>query len=137
MSERNYTIKMKYIVYASPDKVFEALTDGAVMKKWGGNGKVSEKEDGDVEMFDGWIKGKTLIYKPGKKLAYTWKPSEWEKKAPASEVQYTLNAHKAGTEILLEQKGFPSDEEMVKHKDGWIDYVFEPLNDYFTSLIAP
>lgn len=133
MSVKNISIKLKYIIYAPPDKVFEALTDTAVLSKWGGNGKVSLKEDGAIEMFDGWVKGKVLEFKPAKKLSYTWKPAEWDKKIPESIVEYILKEHQAGTEVILEHKDFPSQEEASKHKDGWVDYVFEPLNDYFTS----
>ncbi len=132
---KTFSIKLNYVVYAEPDKVFEALTNSSILKKWGGNGKVSDKVDGNIEMFDAWVKGKTLIYQPGKKLSYTWKPSEWDKKAEPSVVTYTLQKHKAGTEINLEHIDLPSVEEAAKHKDGWMDYVFEPLNEYFTSLL--
>jgi uncharacterized protein YndB with AHSA1/START domain len=133
MNPKTFSIKLKYVIYASPEKVFEALTKSSVINKWsGGTGKVSDKIDGDVEMFDGWVKGKVILFKPGKKLSYTWKPSEWDKKTLPSLVTYTLSDHKAGTEILLEHTGFPTAEEAQKHKDGWINFVFEPLNDYFT-----
>jgi uncharacterized protein YndB with AHSA1/START domain len=74
-----------------------------------------------------------LAYKPAKKLSYSWKPAEWDKKALPSKVVYSFNKHSAGTEIILEHTDLPSAEEASKHKDGWIDYVFEPLNDYFTT----
>ena len=134
MNSKTFSIKQKYIVYASPGKVFEALTKADVISKWsGGKAKIADKTEGDIEMFDGWIKGKLLDYKPGKKLSYTWKPTEWDKKTAASVVTYKLSEHPAGTEIELEHTGLPTEEEADKHKDGWVDYVFEPLNDYFTS----
>jgi uncharacterized protein YndB with AHSA1/START domain len=134
MTTKKFSLKLKYVVYASPDKVFEALTEPSIISKWSGSkGKVSEKVGGEFELFDGWVKGEVLIYKPGKKLSYSWKPSEWDKKTPASIVTCSFSEHKAGTEITLEHTNFPSGEEAAKHKDGWIDYIFEPLNDYFTT----
>lgn len=134
MAAKNFSLKTKYIVYASPEKVFEALTNSSVISKWSkGNGKVTPKIDGDFELFDGWVKGKVLEFKPAKKLSYSWKPAEWDVKTAPSVVKYVFNEHKAGTEIILEHTGFPSQEETDKHNSGWIDYVFEPLNDYFTS----
>jgi uncharacterized protein YndB with AHSA1/START domain len=134
MAEKKFSLKLNYIVYSTPDKVFEALTKSSIINKWSGsNGKVSDKTGGAIEMFDGWVKGEVLIYKPAKKLSYTWKPSEWDKKTPPSVVVFTFNEHKAGTEVIIEHNNFPSAEEMAKHKDGWIDFVFEPLNDYFTT----
>lgn len=134
MSEKRFSIKLKYIVYASPEKVFETLTKSSVINKWSdAKGKVSEKIGGEFELFDGWVKGEVLIYKPGKKLSYTWKPAEWDQKTPPSVVTYVFDEHKAGTEISLDHKDFPTAEEAAKHKEGWIDFVFEPLNDYFTT----
>jgi len=134
MSEKKFSLNLKYVIYASPEKVFEALTESSVISKWSeSKGKVSEKIGGEFELFDGWVKGEVLVYKPAKKLSYSWKPAEWDKKTLPSIVLYTFNVHSAGTEIILEHTGFPSAEEAAKHKDGWIDYVFEPLNDYFTS----
>ncbi|MEO5571737.1 MAG: SRPBCC domain-containing protein [Bacteroidia bacterium] len=134
MPEKKFSFKLKYIVYATPEIVFDALTKTSIIKKWSdAKGKVSEKEGGEFELFDEWVTGKVLIYNPGKKLSYSWKPSEWDKKTVPSMVTYTFNPHKAGTEIILEHTDFPSLEESNKHKDGWIDFVFEPLNDYFTS----
>jgi hypothetical protein len=50
-------------------------------------------------------------------------------------VKYTFKQHAAGTEVLLEHTQLPNAEEADKHNSGWIDYVFEPLNDYFTSQL--
>ena len=130
-----YSVTMKYVIYASPEKVFEALTMEGIMSAWcDGGGKVEPKAGGDVEMFGGWVKGKVVTFdKKGKKLSYTWKPAEWDKKAEPSLVEYQIKPHAAGSEIQLVHTGFPSQEEANKHRDGWTDYVFEPLNDYFTS----
>lgn len=134
MSNKTFSFKMKYIIYASPDKVFEALTRPSVISKWSeGKGIVSHEIQGNFEMFDGWVKGKVIEFKPGKKLSYSWKPSEWDKKLPPSIVKYTFHEHKAGTEIILEHTDFPDKEKAEKHETGWVDYVFEPLNDFFTS----
>jgi len=131
---KDFSIRASYIVYASPDKVFEALTDSGIIASWsGGLAVVEPKAGGRVELFDGWITGEVLVYKPGKELSYTWKPSEWNKKIPASIVNYKLREHGAGTEIILTHTELPSQEEAEKHREGWVDYVFDPMNDFFTS----
>lgn len=134
MARKNISIKLNYVVYSTPDKVFEALTDSKIIARWcEGGGKVSSDVGGIFEFFDGWVKGEVNAYNPGKKLSYTWKPGEWDKKTPPSLVTYLFHKHAAGTEIILEHSDFPSQEEADKHQSGWVDYVFEPLNDYFTS----
>jgi uncharacterized protein YndB with AHSA1/START domain len=129
----NFTIKDTYIVYSTPEKVFEALVDPGIIGSWGGGLAVVEgKAGGKFEYFDGWVSGEVLVFKPGKELSFTWKPSEWSKSTPASVVSCKFKEHKAGTEIVLTHSHLPTQEEADKHKEGWIDFVFDPLNDYFT-----
>lgn len=131
-----FSIKTSFIIYATPDKVFEALTDTGIIAAWSGEiGVVENKAGGKFELFDGWVKGEVITFKPRKELSYTWKASEWSKNTPASIVKYTFKEHAAGTELFLEHTQLPSTEEADKHNSGWIDYVFEPLNDYFTSQL--
>ena len=135
-SKEGFSIKTTFIIYAAPDKVFEALSDTGIIAAWSGEiGIVENKPGGKFELFDGWVKGEVLSYMPGKELSYTWKESEWSRNTPASIVKYTFKEHAAGTAIILEHTQLPSAEEADKHNSGWIDYVFEPLNDYFTSQL--
>lgn len=125
--------KTTYVIYAQPDEVFEALTDPGIIGAWGGGLSVLEPRiGGHFELFDGWVKGEVTHYQAGKELGYTWKPSEWDKKAKASSVHLKFMPHAAGTDVVLVHTGFPSQEEADKHANGWIDFVFDPLNDYFT-----
>jgi len=130
---KGFSITMSYIVYAEPSKVFDALTLEGILGLWcDGGGKVEPSVDGEIEMFDGWVKGNVLVYdKRGKKLSYTWKPKEWNKKTAPSVVTYNFQPHAAGTEVFLEHTGLPTQAEADNHRNGWIDFVFEPLNDYF------
>ena len=130
MADFNY--KTTYVVYATPEEVFEALTDPGIIGAWGGGMSViEEKVGGHFELFDGWVKGEITHFKSGKELGYTWKPAEWDKRTRASNVHMKLMPHPAGTDIVLTHTGFPSQEEADKHGNGWIDYVLDPMNDYF------
>ena len=135
-AEKSFSIKTTYVVYAPPDKVFEALTNPEIIAAWSGGLSVVElKKGGKFELFDGWTKGEMLSFKKGKELSYSWKPNEWNKKTRASVVHYQFREHPAGTEIIMEHTGIPNQEEKDKHANGWVDYVFDPLNEYFTSLL--
>ena len=132
-TDKNFSIKTTYVVYASPEKVFEALTDPGIIAAWGGGLSVVENQvGGRFEMFDGWVKGEVKTFKPGKELSHTWKPEEWKNKISPSLVTYKLHAHPAGTEIVFEHTNLPNQEEADKHTSGWVDFIFEPLNEYFT-----
>lgn len=127
-------INLRYIVYGTPMDVFKALTDEEEIKKWSkSQGKFSQESGGVFEWFDGWVKGEVLEVKPPSLLIFTWKPSEWDKKTPYSQVKIEINRHQAGSLVVVNHAGFPNDTELEKHESGWMDYVFEPLNEYFTT----
>lgn len=133
MSKKN-EITLRYIVYGSPHQVFRALTEESEIKKWSkAQGKVSQEAGGVFEWFDGWVKGEVLEIKEPSLLIFTWKPSEWDKKTPFSQVKIEITRHQAGSLVMLTHSGFPDEKEVEKHESGWMDYVFEPLNEYFTT----
>lgn len=132
-----FSYKTSYILYAKPEQVFEALTDSGIIAAWGGGIAVVGTKPGEpFEMFDGWVQGEVTAFNPGKELAFTWKPEEWHKNTPASNVHFRFNKHAAGTELILDHSNFPDEEEAAKHGNGWIDYVLDPMNDYFTGGLA-
>lgn len=132
--KKDFSIRTAYIVYAQPEKVFEALTDPGIIAAWGGGFSIVEHEEGGrFELFDGWAFGEVITFSPGKELSFTWKVKEWDRKTPASRVRYLFKAHPAGTEVVLSHTELPTQEEADKHAMGWVDYVFDPLNEYFTQ----
>lgn len=124
-------IKIAVTVPAPPREVFAALTDAKTIRLWSEQrGSVQPRVGGKVELFDGWVKGKVLEYKPGKALAYTWQPGDWDG-AVKSTVRYTFSATRSGTKITLTHSGFPNEHERKNHYSGWYEYVFGPLKTYF------
>ena len=117
---------------ASPEELFNALTDAATIRQWSGQkGKVQLKVGGTVELFDGWVKGVVLAFEPGKLLSHTWLPADWREGTKPSIVTYTLAKAKGGTKISLKHSGFPNHKELQGHKTGWKEFVFDPLREYF------
>ncbi len=129
----NTSFKLTRILKSTPHNVFAALTEKKFISQWcKSKGIVQPKVDGNFEMFDGWVKGKVLIYEPGKELSYTWKPEDWEKEWKESIVKYNITIHGEGTVVELEHSGFPNKEETDKHKTGWDEHVFDPLSSFLS-----
>ncbi len=127
-------IKANVTLPGTPQEVFEALTESRIIKRWSGQrGKVEPKIGGKAEMFDGWVKGRVLEWNPPKLLSYTWKPQDWPEKSTESIVRYTFKKSAKGTIVALEHSGFPTDREAQSHKDGWHEFVFDPLKEYFNK----
>jgi len=132
LKNNKYTLEVKYIIYAEPEKVFDAVTQEAKLGEWcEGGGKVEPFEGGEVELFDGWVKGEVLHFnKLKRELSYTWKPSEWGMKKDPSIVEFSFDKNPAGTLVKVKHFNFPDQAESDKHRTGWVDYFFEPLNDH-------
>jgi uncharacterized protein YndB with AHSA1/START domain len=126
-------LKIATTVAAKPDAVFAALTDAKIIGLWSGQkGRVASKIGGPFDMFDGWVKGKVLEFKPGKSLAYTWHTEDWTADTEPSVVRYTFVPVNEGTKIVLEHSNFPNEGEMKNHKSGWKENVFDPLKNHFS-----
>jgi uncharacterized protein YndB with AHSA1/START domain len=131
MSKLSFTLTTNF--HASPAEVFNALTNNVRLSQWSGEGIVEPKIGGRFSMFDGWVNGKVLAYKPGKEIGYTWKTTEWPEKWEPSEVRYTFTKTKTGTKITLTHSKLPNAKEAKDHKSGWVEHVFGPLENYLTN----
>jgi len=132
MKANSFTISTSFPF--SSEVVFTALTNARQIAAWSGqSGKVQSNIGGKMELFDGWVKGIVLAYESGKRFSFTWKPSEWAKEKQASIVTCLFKPTKTGTKLTLKHSGFPNDSELQSHKEGWIEFVFDPLKMYLTS----
>ena len=123
---------IRFTVPAPPERVFAALTDAAEIKRWSGQaGSVQALIGGHAEFFDGWVKGAVLAFEPGKRIAFTWLPTEWPAGSKASIVMCSFDKARGGTRVTLEHTGFPNEEEARSHKGGWKEHFFGPLTAYF------
>lgn len=129
------SIKLSVLIPATPREVFAALTDPRRIAAWSGQkGKVTAKVGGTIELFDGWVHGTVLEFKPGKRLAHTWLPGDWPADARESVVRYTLTPSGRGTKVVLEHSNFPNNEtEKKNHKTGWKEFVLDPLKAHFIA----
>ena len=126
----SFQIKTEYIVYATPEEVFEALTDSGIIAAWGGGLAVVDNTIGGVfELFDGWVKGKVIRFEPGIALGYTWRPTAWR---PTDVSIVHIEFEEAGkklTKITIHHDGFPNKKEHDSHENGWKDFVIAPLKE--------
>lgn len=134
MASQDFSTHLKYVVYATPEEVYNALTDPSLMEQWIEGTFIFElKEKGNIAFFDDWVKGEIKGFVPNKTLSYTWKPNTWSKKTKPSLVEIVFTNVAAGTELEITHTDFPNADEASKHREGWITYFLEPLNDYFIA----
>ncbi len=117
-------IEQRYIIKATPEKVWDALTNPKTIEKWGGGPvKMSDKVSDEFSFWGGDIYGKNVEVEKNKKLVQEWYGGEWES---PSIVSFTLNYDGNETEVILLHKDLPKDE-IKEFDEGWRDYFMGPL----------
>lgn len=117
--------KKYYIVPASPEEIYKALTTEITIRLWTGDAvEIDPREGGEFSMWDGTITGKFIQLEPFNKIVQQWYFGEQE---DASIVTIKLHEDKRGTSLELRHINIP-DEAFEDIIEGW-------NNTYMASLI--
>jgi uncharacterized protein YndB with AHSA1/START domain len=120
--------KSYYIIGASPEEVYIALTNPATMQLWTGEPAVMSTEPGsEFSLWEGSIEGKNISFEPGKKIVQEWYFGEQDE---PSLVSIILHAHKHGTSAELRHINIP-DEAFEDIVDGWNEVYFQSLINFY------
>jgi uncharacterized protein YndB with AHSA1/START domain len=137
--DQKYTARAEVIVNAPAEKVWEALTDPAIVKQYffGTNLQADWKVGGDITYSGEWEgkpyvdKGHVLEIEPNKKLvtdywsALTGKPDVPEN---YQRVSYELTEVDGGTKLVITQDGNPT-QESADHSTGNWNMVMKGMNE--------
>jgi activator of HSP90 ATPase len=126
------TIKQtEYIPGVKPQEVYDALVDPRKHAEFTGAKATGQAKVGaKFTAWDGYITGKHLQLEPGKRLVQEWSTTEWPTGAQPSRLEWTFVRKSDGTEVTLLHSEVPSDQA-ESYRQGWIDYYWEPLKQYF------
>lgn len=114
-------------IAASPDTVWQALTNAQDIEEWGaGPAVMNDQARTKFKLWDGDIHGTNLNVDPKKLLVQEWYGGEWPH---PSTVTVTLSPHQGGTRLELLHEGIP-DEAHRDIVNGWKEYYLGPLAEY-------
>lgn len=113
-------IAQTYIIQASPERVWAALTEPALQKKWtGAHAEYDARVGGTYKLWDDYVSGAIVECVAPKKLAQTWKPADWT--IENSVVTFTLKKIRGGTQLdLVHENVQPEDYDSTR--DGWKNF---------------
>ncbi len=124
-------LRQKVVVPAEPDEVYDAFMDAKKHAAFTGSGATCDpRVGGEFTAWDGYISGKNLELERGKIIVQAWVTTEWPEGYGPSRLELTLKKTKGGTEITMVQSGVPA-EQAEDIKQGWIDFYWGPLKEYF------
>jgi uncharacterized protein YndB with AHSA1/START domain len=121
--------KKYFIIPATPEEIYIALTNPLTIKLWTGEeAEMSTEPGSEFSIFDGSIAGRNLEFEPGKKIVQEWYFGDDEQ--TPSIVTIKLHPHDKGTSVELRHTNIP-DEAFDDMVEGWNEVYFEALNEFF------
>lgn len=127
------SLKTSITLPVSADKLYKAWLSSKEHSLFtGAEAKASAKVNGKHSAWDGYICGKNLELKAGKKIVQSWRTSEFPEDAPDSILEITFEEKAGKTKLNLYhhhlQKG-----DAKKYKKGWQDFYFVPMKAYYSK----
>jgi uncharacterized protein YndB with AHSA1/START domain len=117
-----------YPIPATPEDVYRALTDAAILERWTGEAAEMSAEAGsEFSLWEGSISGKNLELVKDKMIVQEWYFGEQPEK---SIVTIKLHPAKKGTSVELVHTNIP-DEAYEDITDGWGESYFGALKEFF------
>lgn len=121
------TIKQTYLIHASVEQVWQALTDPTLIDAWGGGPATMDDQVGTPFSFwGGEIHGTNLEVVQHEKLVQGWYSGEHKQ---ATKVTFTLSSTGANTQVDLLHENVP-DSIAKSIDDGWKRYYLGPMKEY-------
>ena len=120
--------KKYFIIPATPDEVYLALTLPATIQLWTGEeAEMSTEPGSEFSLWEGSIAGKNIAFDPGKKIVQQWYFGDQEE---PSIVTIKLHPHKQGTSAELLHTNIP-DEAYDDIVEGWNENYFGLLISFY------
>lgn len=121
-------LKKYYIIPASPEEVYAALTNPNTIQLWSGDkAEMSTEPGSEFSLFDGSIVGKNLEFEENKMLVQQWYFGD---QPEDSIVTIKLHPHKQGTSAELRHTNIP-DQDFEDIAEGWTDSYFGAIIEFY------
>ncbi|HRG59365.1 MAG TPA: SRPBCC domain-containing protein [Bacteroidia bacterium] len=122
--------KKYYLLPATPEEVYNALTNPLSLQLWTGEKAVMSSEDNsEFSLWDGSITGLNLEFEKNKKIVQQWYFGDQNE---ASIVTIKFHKHDEGTSVELLHTNIP-DSDFDDIIEGWNESYFAALYDFFVE----
>lgn len=131
ISHNAAAIHQEGIFAVGPARVYEVLLDAKQFSAMSGGlpAEIDRVEGGAFSLFGARIKGRNLELVTNKRIVQAWRSEAWAH-GDFSIVRFELVAEGAGTKLVLDHGGFPSDDAQSL-ATGWKSHYWDLLAKYF------
>lgn len=121
--------KKYFIIPATPEEVWLALTNPLTIQLWTGEPAIMSTEPGsNFSLWDDSITGINIEFEKNKKIVQHW---DFGDQTQPSVVTLKLHPHENGTSVELRHTNIPS-EAFEDITTGWAQSYFGALEEFYT-----
>jgi activator of HSP90 ATPase len=114
----------------SAEKLYRAwLSTKGHSEMTGSPAKLDGRVKGEFTAWDGYIWGTFLELEENNRILQSWRTSEFPEEADDSLVEILLEERDGKTTLTLNHTNIPEGQD--SYKQGWEDFYFKPMRDYF------
>lgn len=126
------SIFVSTVLPATPEQIYTAWLDSEQHSAFtGGNtAEIDPAEGGTFTAWDGYISGKNLTLEPFKRILQLWRTTDFPEGADNSCIEVSFEETVGGTKISIKHDLIPEGQG-ESYRQGWIDFYFEPMKEYF------
>jgi len=125
------SIRISIVLPATPERIYHVWLDSDEHGHFTDSpADIDPTVHGAFSAWDGYITGTTLELEPFHRIVQAWRTSEFPPGSPDSRLEVLLKEVKDGTEFTLIHTNIP-DGQGKSYEDGWLEYYFTPMQEYF------
>ena len=125
------SIRLSTVLPASGKEIYEAWLSSKEHGDFTGDSAIIDpKVGGDYTAGSGYIKGRTLEMEPHRRIVQSWRSTDFPPDSADSRLEVLLEEAKGGTRLTLIHSGIPDGQGQM-YKQGWKDFYFKPMKEYF------
>ena len=123
--------ELSEIFPVTAEEIFDAwLSSEGHSQMTGSPAKVEGRIGGAFTAWDGYIWGITREMERPRRIVQAWRTSEFPEESPDSQVEILLEKVEDETRLTLKHTNIPV-EQAEGYKQGWEDFYFKPMREYF------
>ncbi len=128
------SLKMSVDLPVKPEAVYKAWLSSEEHGAFTGSPAQIDPGVGQEFMaWDGYIQGKTLILEPFRRIVQSWRTTEFPEGSPDSHLEVLIEPAKGGSRLTLVHTEIPDGQSQM-YREGWEDFYFQPMTEYFASM---
>jgi uncharacterized protein YndB with AHSA1/START domain len=125
------------VIPAEPERIYAAwMSSDEHTAFTGDRAEIEPFVGGKHSAFAGYAVGTTVELLPGRRIAQTWRATDFPPGSPDSRVEVTLETTVGGTMVTILHTEIPTGRSDV-YRDSWMKYYLEPLREYFARVPRP